>query len=173
VRNGCKERRHHFGYACQAGRSYCIPTLHTHNIYIYSSDPLKTVLRLEGTPHQLAVQNGQQIILQDLAMNYPAYKDYQSMVAVSLQVTPSENFPLSTPPSPKECIGVMGILHDKPISSHDAHRTLQLLESVKLRCGRELERIREEEQLLWAREAAKQDAENKIKFLADMSHEIR
>ncbi|KAH8549437.1 hypothetical protein BGW37DRAFT_429208 [Umbelopsis sp. PMI_123] len=67
----------------------------------------------------------------------------------------------------------MGILHDKPISSHDAHRTLQLLESVKLRCGRELERIREEEQLLWAREAAKQDAENKIKFLADMSHEIR
>lgn len=138
------------------------------------SDPLKTVLRLEGTPHQHAIQHGQQIILQDLAISYPAYKGFQSMVAVGLQITPSEDFPVSTPPAPtKECIGVMGILHDKPISSQDAHHILKLLEAVKLRAGRELERIREEERLMSTREAAKQDAENKIKFLADMSHEIR
>ncbi|CAO3672040.1 unnamed protein product [Umbelopsis ramanniana] len=140
---------------------------------ITSSDPLKTVLRLEGTPHQHAIQHGQQIILQDLAISYPAYTGFQSMVAVGLQITPSEDFPVSTPPTPKECIGVMGILHDKPITSQDAHHILKLLEAVKLRAGRELERIREEERLMSTREAAKQDAENKIKFLADMSHEIR
>jgi signal transduction histidine kinase len=131
-------------------------------------------LRLEGTPHQHAIQHGQQIILQDLAISYPAYPGFQSMVAVGLQITPSEDFPISTPLTPpKECIGVMGILHDKPISSQDAHHTLKLLEAVQLRAGRELKRMREEERLISTREAAKQDAENKIKFLADMSHEIR
>lgn len=165
--------------AHQAGLGWVFLThLTLHNtykkFYINRSDPLKTVLRLEGTPHQHAIQHGQQIILQDLAISYPAYTGFQSMVAVGLQITPSEDFPVSTPPTPpKECIGVMGILHDKPITSQDAHHILKLLEAVKLRAGRELERIREEERLMSTREAAKQDAENKIKFLADMSHEIR
>ncbi|GAB5592770.1 hypothetical protein Unana1_07670 [Umbelopsis nana] len=140
---------------------------------ITTSYPLKTVLRLEGTPYQHAVQYTQHIIPQALPSHYPAYKDYQSMVAVSLKVTSNQEFALAAPISTKDCIGVLGILHDQPISSQDAHQIIKLLDAVKLRTGRELERIREEERLLSTREAAKQDAENKIKFLADMSHEIR
>lgn len=95
------------------------------------------------------------------------------MVAVSLQTTSNQDFSPAVAASPKDCIGVMGILHDQPISSQEAHQIIKLLDAVKLRTGRELERIREEDRLLYTREAAKQDAENKIKFLADMSHEIR
>lgn len=95
------------------------------------------------------------------------------MVAVSLQTTSNQDFSPAVAASPKDCIGVMGILHDQPISSQEAHQIARLLDAVKLRTGRELERIREEDRLLYTREAAKQDAENKIKFLADMSHEIR
>jgi signal transduction histidine kinase len=143
------------------------------SLYVYRSDPLKTVLRLEGTPHQYAIQYSQHLIIQDLPSYYPAYKDYQSMVAVSLQTTSNQDFSPAVAASPKDCIGVMGILHDQPISSQEAHQIARLLDAVKLRTGRELERIREEDRLLYTREAAKQDAENKIKFLADMSHEIR
>lgn len=95
------------------------------------------------------------------------------MVAVSLQTTSNQDFSPAVAASAKDCIGVMGILHDQPISSQEAHQITKLLDAVKLRTGRELERIREEDRLLYTREAAKQDAENKIKFLADMSHEIR
>ncbi|KAI7863233.1 hypothetical protein BDF14DRAFT_1734401 [Spinellus fusiger] len=48
-----------------------------------------------------------------------------------------------------------------------------LLHALEPRVSKELERIREEEELKRAKDAAKLDAENKIRFLADMSHEIR
>ncbi|KAJ2956108.1 hypothetical protein NQZ79_g7997 [Umbelopsis isabellina] len=137
------------------------------------SHPLKTVLRLEGTPHQHVIQYSQHFIPQDLTSHYPSFKDYQSMAAISLPSTPSEDFTPSTPPASNDCIGILGVLHDQPINSQDAHHIIKLLDSVKLRAGRELERIREGERLLSMKDAAKQDAESKIKFLADMSHEIR
>ncbi|KAG0180650.1 hypothetical protein DFQ28_001075 [Apophysomyces sp. BC1034] len=62
---------------------------------------------------------------------------------------------------------------EKPVDTTKLLFIRKLLESVKLRTVRELQRVREEERLVKAKNDAIQDAENKIKFLADMSHEIR
>lgn len=51
--------------------------------------------------------------------------------------------------------------------------TYQLISSVSTRVMQELAGIRDSERLVKAKNDATQDAENKIKFLADMSHEIR
>lgn len=48
-----------------------------------------------------------------------------------------------------------------------------ILNSVHDRCVNELNQIQEHEVLISARDLASLDAENKLKFLADMSHEIR
>lgn len=42
-----------------------------------------------------------------------------------------------------------------------------------MRCINELNQLQSQEQLISARDLAVLDAENKLKFLADMSHEIR
>ncbi|KAF7724036.1 hypothetical protein EC973_001443 [Apophysomyces ossiformis] len=72
-----------------------------------------------------------------------------------------------------DSIGLICIMTDKPVDSAKLLFITDLLESVKLRTMRELQRVREEERLMKAKNDAIQDAENKIKFLADMSHEIR
>lgn len=48
-----------------------------------------------------------------------------------------------------------------------------ILDSVHTRCINELNQLQRREQLISARDLAVLDAENKLKFLADMSHEIR
>lgn len=48
-----------------------------------------------------------------------------------------------------------------------------ILETVQTRCINELNQLQNQEQLISARDLAVLDAENKLKFLADMSHEIR
>lgn len=48
-----------------------------------------------------------------------------------------------------------------------------ILNNVHDRCVNELNQIQEHEVLISARDLASLDAENKLKFLADMSHEIR
>lgn len=48
-----------------------------------------------------------------------------------------------------------------------------MLDTVQARCINELNQLQNQEQLITARDLAVLDAENKLKFLADMSHEIR
>jgi signal transduction histidine kinase len=48
-----------------------------------------------------------------------------------------------------------------------------ILDTVNTRCVNELNQIQSQEQLISARDLAVLDAENKLRFLADMSHEIR
>lgn len=48
-----------------------------------------------------------------------------------------------------------------------------IFNTVHDRCINELNQIQQNEQLISARNLAVLDAENKLKFLADMSHEIR
>lgn len=48
-----------------------------------------------------------------------------------------------------------------------------ILNTIHDRCINELNQLSSQEQLIAARDLALVDAENKLKFLADMSHEIR
>jgi signal transduction histidine kinase len=48
-----------------------------------------------------------------------------------------------------------------------------IFNTVHDRCINELNQLQANEQLISARDLAVLDAENKLKFLADMSHEIR
>lgn len=50
---------------------------------------------------------------------------------------------------------------------------LNILNTVQLRCINELNQLQRHEKVTIARNIAVIDAENKLKFLADMSHEIR
>lgn len=90
------------------------------------------------------------------------YPPLQSYVGVRL-----------TTQDPCDVLGVLCILDDKPMQSDRLELALHLLQGTAVRTARELERVREDERLITAKNAAKMDAENKIKFLADMSHEIR
>lgn len=70
-------------------------------------------------------------------------------------------------------LGMLCVLDNKPMDAAMLQRTQQLLLAMQQRTSCELERIVHEECLVRAKNAAKMDAESKIKFLADMSHEIR
>lgn len=70
-------------------------------------------------------------------------------------------------------LGMLCILDNKPMDPAMLQKAQQLLLAVQQRTSCELERMVHEECLVRAKNAAKMDAESKIKFLADMSHEIR
>ncbi|CAO3587144.1 unnamed protein product [Absidia cylindrospora] len=70
-------------------------------------------------------------------------------------------------------LGLLIVCHDQVKTPQWFTETHQLLSFVATRTMRELAGIRDSERLVKARNDATQDAENKIKFLADMSHEIR
>lgn len=67
----------------------------------------------------------------------------------------------------------MSIMDDKPLNPAQLNRIQQVLLAVKTRVRNEIERTRQREQLVMVKNAAIKDAQGKIKFLADMSHEIR
>lgn len=64
-------------------------------------------------------------------------------------------------------------MHDKPMSVQQTQLVQSVLAAVQLRTRNEIEKIRQRDNLIMVKNAALQDAESKIKFLADMSHEIR
>lgn len=59
------------------------------------------------------------------------------------------------------------------MSDNDTTELENILYTIEKRCVNEMNQLRKEEQLMVARDIAVLDAENKLKFLADMSHEIR
>ncbi|KAG0014958.1 hypothetical protein BGZ80_010135 [Entomortierella chlamydospora] len=72
-----------------------------------------------------------------------------------------------------EIVGVIGIIHDKPLTEEDGLIVKAVLGQVGTRVANELDRLRVETNLIYARDVAESTAKNKTKFLADMSHEIR
>lgn len=64
-------------------------------------------------------------------------------------------------------------MHDKPLSEQQSWLIEKILTTVRPRTKNEIEKIRQRDNLIMMKNAALQDAESKIKFLADMSHEIR
>ncbi|KAG1318389.1 hypothetical protein G6F62_012382 [Rhizopus arrhizus] len=58
------------------------------------------------------------------------------------------------------------------MSDNDTTELENILYTIEKRCVNEMNQLRKEEQLMVARDIAVLDAENKLKFLADMSHEI-
>ncbi|KAF9577356.1 hypothetical protein BGW38_007479, partial [Lunasporangiospora selenospora] len=71
-----------------------------------------------------------------------------------------------------EIVGVIGIIHDRVLTHEDGRIVSMVLEQVGCRVANELDRMRSEANLIYARDVAESTAKNKTKFLADMSHEI-
>ncbi|KAG9067745.1 hypothetical protein KI688_011332 [Linnemannia hyalina] len=72
-----------------------------------------------------------------------------------------------------EIVGVIGIIHDRALTEEDSLIVRLVLEQVGIRVANELDRLKIESNLIYARDVAESTAKNKTKFLADMSHEIR
>ncbi|KAI7824716.1 hypothetical protein BC939DRAFT_140136 [Gamsiella multidivaricata] len=72
-----------------------------------------------------------------------------------------------------EIMGVIGIIHDRPLTQEDGSIVKAVLGQIGARVANELDRLRIETNLIYARDVAESTAKNKTKFLADMSHEIR
>ncbi|KAK3816745.1 MAG: hypothetical protein JOS17DRAFT_689366 [Linnemannia elongata] len=72
-----------------------------------------------------------------------------------------------------EIVGVIGIIHDRALTEEDSLIVKLVLEQVGIRVANELDRLKIESNLIYARDVAESTAKNKTKFLADMSHEIR
>lgn len=64
-------------------------------------------------------------------------------------------------------------MNDKPMKQEQIQNIQDLLFAIQQRTTNEIENIRQRDNLVMIKNAALQDAESKIKFLADMSHEIR
>ncbi|KAI8326790.1 hypothetical protein EDC96DRAFT_534036 [Choanephora cucurbitarum] len=64
-------------------------------------------------------------------------------------------------------------MDDRPMDQERIDAIVYILNAVQLRVRNETERSKQRDQLIQVKNAALQDAQNKIKFLADMSHEIR
>lgn len=69
--------------------------------------------------------------------------------------------------------GIICVLDNKTIDPARLDIITIILNAVHDRCVNEINQLGEREQLISARDLASLDAENKLKFLADMSHEIR
>lgn len=88
------------------------------------------------------------------------YPPFASFVGIRLDL---ENLP----------IGLITVMNDKPMTDLQIKDVHNLLFAVELRTRNEIEKIRHRDNLIMIKNAALEDAEGKIKFLADMSHEIR
>jgi hypothetical protein len=69
--------------------------------------------------------------------------------------------------------GFLCILNKQVMDISQLDLTTTLLKTVQRRVINELKQLGKADQLIFTRDLALLDAENKLKFLADMSHEIR
>lgn len=99
-------------------------------------------------------------VAQDATFADSAYPKYASFVGLRLDQG-------SLP------IGLITVMNDEPMKQDQIETIQNLLFAVQKRTANEIEKIRQRDNLVMIKNAALQDAESKIKFLADMSHEIR
>lgn len=124
-----------------------------------NSPYLKTLLN----PNLLVSCNNSHTDIEQEEIDRGIYPNYQHFLGLKLQ---HDNNKL-----------IKGILcvTDTAATMNPARLNLisTILNTVHLRCINELNQLRKQEKLTIARNIAVIDAENKLKFLADMSHEIR
>lgn len=144
--------------------------------YYYSSAKHSAVSLslLEESPQLKTLKHATYYVTQDASLSssntiYPEYSSFVGLRLDSQQTkgVDSNNKKGTTP------IGIITVMDNKPMNKERVIFIQGILASVELRAKNEIERIRQGEHLIIAKNAALKDAENKIKFLADMSHEIR
>lgn len=92
------------------------------------------------------------------------YPEYQEFVGLRLESFQKGNRLIQ---------GILCVTDNTIIDTPRENMIKVVLEAVHTRCINELMELQRQEQLIIARDIAILDAENKLKFLADMSHEIR
>lgn len=123
--------------------------------------PLSTLN--SSSPYLKALLNKQKILSIDnnIEGEESTYPPFQHFVSIRL-----ESFE-------KKTKGIICVLDNKMIDPARLNIITTILNTVHDRCVNEVNQIQEHEHLISARDLASLDAENKLKFLADMSHEIR
>lgn len=99
-------------------------------------------------------------VAQGASLSNSIYPEYNSFVGLRLDL---DALP----------IGMITVMNDTPMREDQINNVQKLLHAVQLRATNEIAKIRKRDNLIMIKNAALQDAESKIKFLADMSHEIR
>ncbi len=128
----------------------------------YAAIPFSSLLN--DSPQLQTLKNSNYHVTQNTPLdNSAVYQKYKSFVGTRLDIDNNNNLP----------IGLITVMNDKPLNEKDILLLQRLLCSVQLRVKNEIEKIRQRDNLTMIKNAALQDAESKIKFLADMSHEIR
>lgn len=115
---------------------------------------------LEDSPHLQTLKHSTCDVTQNASLDNSVYPEYNSFVGIRFDIN-------------KLPIGLITVMHDKPMTTQQTQLLQKVLSAVRLRTKNEIEKIRQRDNLIMAKNAALQDAESKIKFLADMSHEIR
>lgn len=100
-------------------------------------------------------------VTQDASLSGTVYPSYSSFVGLRLDL------------DSREPIGLISIMHDKPLEKQQLDHIACILKAVQRRVTNEISRLRQRDNLIVIKNAALQDAEYKLRFLADMSHEIR
>lgn len=124
----------------------------------YAAVPIAALL--PESPHLQTLRNSTYHVAQNASSDNAVYPVYNSFVGVRFDIN-------------KLPIGLITVMHDKPMSAQQTQLVQRVLAAVQLRTRNEIEKIRQRDNLIMVKNAALQDAESKIKFLADMSHEIR
>ncbi|KAI8997243.1 hypothetical protein BDB01DRAFT_26550 [Pilobolus umbonatus] len=124
---------------------------------------------IQGSPQVKNLEHGTYCVTQNSSLTdiNRVYHEYSTYVGLRLDQVSEKSANGLMP------IGLLYIMNDTPLEKDKIDFILTILSKVKLRTTREIERLRQRDNLMIVKNAALQDAENKIKFLADMSHEIR
>lgn len=111
-------------------------------------------------PHIQTLRHSNYHVAQDASSYNSIFPNFDSFVGVRLD---EKQLP----------IGLITVMHNKPMDRATIDLVQSILNAVKQRTKNEIERTRQRYHLIMVKNAALEDAQSKIKFLADMSHEIR
>ncbi|CEG64013.1 Putative Atypical/HISK protein kinase [Rhizopus microsporus] len=115
----------------------------------------------DNSPHIKTLEDVTHYVTQDASLSGTVYPSYSSFVGLRLDL------------DSREPIGLISIMHDKPLEKQQLDHIACILKAVQRRVTNEISRLRQRDNLIVIKNAALQDAEYKLRFLADMSHEIR
>ncbi|GAA5806111.1 hypothetical protein HPULCUR_011639 [Helicostylum pulchrum] len=137
----------------------CYSTISNNNAFKkYAAIPVSSLL--PDSPFIQTLNYSNYHVTQTSPLYNSVYPPYTSFVGIRLDL---ENLP----------IGLITVMDNKPMTDQQTKDIHNLLFAVEMRTRNEIEKIRHRDNLIMIKNAALEDAEGKIKFLADMSHEIR
>ncbi|KAG0264417.1 hypothetical protein BG011_006893 [Mortierella polycephala] len=138
-----------------------------HNISSWPGEPHINTHAFQGYLADCTIQNKITFIKDNLA------DQYQDVAECLMDHTIESYVGMRLETAQGEIVGVIGVIHDRPLTDEDGAIVKVVLDQVGIRVANELDRLRVEANLVYARDVAESTAKNKTKFLADMSHEIR